>query len=102
MALISFTLFGAFCTLLAAIGVVFFDVSVLLILQIYLGFCATLVFLGLAFSLTLPQKGSGRRRGERRKRGFFTKGGELLNDTDRLQTQLVASAGGSAQASQRQ
>ena len=56
MTLVLFTLFGACCTLLAAVGIAFFDVSVLLVLQIYFGFCATLVLLGLILSFVLPHK----------------------------------------------
>ncbi len=93
MALISLTLFSACCTLLTVVGVVFFNVPLMLVLQIYLEFCAVLVFLGLILSLILPIRISGQKTRTRVSEDSLTKATQSSRDADNSQAPLDASIG---------
>jgi hypothetical protein len=92
MALIILTLFGACCTLSAVFAVILFDVSTLLVLQIYLGVCATLVFFGLILSLVLPHKALGRQTESRGNVALKVKRDQMGRDPGSSQAPLVPSA----------
>ena len=91
MALIPITLLSAFCTLMAVICVVFFDVRVLLILQIYLGLVAVLVFFGVIASLILPIGSSGNQSRTRRIQSSLPNGPPSSHDVKSSQTPQGAS-----------
>jgi hypothetical protein len=92
MALIILTLFGACCTLSAVFAVILFDVSTLLVLQVYLGFCTTLAFLGLTILLVLPNKALGRQTESRGNVALVVERDQMVRDPGSSQAPLVPSA----------
>lgn len=93
MAVISLMLFSVCCTLLALFGVILFDVPVMLILRIYLGYCATLVLLALILSRFLPKAPESSGAGEREKDALLTKRIQSEQNANNTKVSTASSAG---------